>query len=188
MAPSAADFGGLLADALEYLGGRIDTVVIGLDIASIPPSPSGFPLPTSPVKMSSHHERLIKFPFFVCQALGLLHLANQPTISVVSPPPDIFPLEGIHCTLNEVLLDRSLLMLAVASELSADGVNLNMRLFWSSDLMDKKGESWRGRMPMTDLEISKLHMQCARVSRVLIPERWQSMPGVSCVVTVVVEQ
>ncbi|MDA9173039.1 hypothetical protein N9O24_00485 [bacterium] len=75
--------------------------------------------------------------------------------------------------MNEILLSRSLMMLAVASELSADGVNSGMQLHW---YLSKAGQF---EFPSSREVLKEIHL---RIARSLCDAESPRSPGPCCVV------
>ncbi|MDA9173038.1 hypothetical protein N9O24_00480 [bacterium] len=66
VAPGAADCGKAVAEALEYLEGEVDIIVIALQF-----TPGPHVLTSSHPDVPLQGERLVKFPFFICKELKL---------------------------------------------------------------------------------------------------------------------
>lgn len=125
VAYSPADCGDAIDQAIEYLGGSVDRVVIACDVEGIDGG-----------DLNVAYDRLVKFPFFALKELkrrrGSIGM-NQ--VVVTAAPPDAFPLARASVLLNEVLLDRSLIMLAIALEFEEEQEVPNpiLRLCWADN-------------------------------------------------------
>ncbi|KAJ8599726.1 hypothetical protein CTAYLR_003388 [Chrysophaeum taylorii] len=125
VSPGPADVEATLDQAIESLGTyALDAVIVASDATAS----------AAPVEdLGAAYDRFVKFPFFVMRDLKRRRdMLRVDSVVVASAPPDVFPLANAHVTLNEVLLDRALVSLAIAIELDKekDARNYEIRLCW----------------------------------------------------------
>lgn len=147
VADAPADCGNALDAAIDSLGGELDLVLLSCDVDGVRED------------LDLAYDRLVKFPFFVLREIKRRRdHVRLPCVVATAAPPDVFPLAGASIRLNEVLLDRSLITLAIALELEQEDqpMNPSMRLCWwdggyakrASVLGSRKA---RSRLPSTRL-------------------------------------
>jgi len=154
-APTAGGCAEAVQGALEYLGDGLEVVLFACDVSDLGGA-SGMPKASAAADLEPCYERLNKLPFFACKALKQRLYTDKgdaaivPQLVYASAPPDVHPLGGCHVTLNEVLLDRALIALAIASEFERDGVCSSMRLCWTASF----------RAPASAKDMDALHATC----------------------------